>query len=469
MSKFSNLFAAQDMTIGTPWKKIVAFAIPLLIGNIAQQLYNTADSVIVGKYVGDNALAAVGGCGPTLNLLIVLFVGIATGASIMVARYFGARNKEALSHSVGTCMTLTLLASLLMMVVGTLLAGPMLRMLGTPAETYDMCVSYMRIYFLGIAGMGFYNILSGVLRGLGDSLSALKYLILAALLNILLDLLFVAKFGMAVDGVAIATVIAQFISAVFCARKLLSLRDIMHLQKKHFKLEKSYVTELVHLGLPSGMSQAVMSCSALVVQSLTNSFGAIFVACNTIVMRVDGFVMMPNFSFGNSMTTYTGQNIGAGRIDRVEEGVRSGLKLAIGTATFLVLCILLFGPTLMGFFTDTESLIQMATRMMRIVAIGYICVAVNQSLSGVMRGAGDTTTPMWISFFTTIVVRVPLAYLFAYLTRSAENPNGNPASIFASLLCSWCTGALLTVIAFKRGKWRTKAHMNRRETTAEAE
>ncbi|MBR5285078.1 MAG: MATE family efflux transporter, partial [Clostridia bacterium] len=401
MSKLSNLFAAQDMTEGTPWKKIVSFALPLLIGNIAQQLYNTADSVIVGKYVGDLALAAVGGCGPLINLLIVLFVGIATGAGIMVAQYFGARRKEDLSGAVGTCMVLTLLASIFMMIVGTIISEPMLRLVDTPAETFDMCLSYLQIYFLSIAGMGFYNILAGILRGLGDSISALKYLIVAAALNIVLDLFFVAKLGMAVQGVAIATAIAQIVSALCSARKLLSMRDVMHLEKRHFKLNKTYAMQLVRLGLPSGLAQAVMSCSALVVQSLTNSFGATFVACNTIVMRVDGFVMMPNFSFGNAMTTYTGQNIGAGRIDRVEKGVKDGLKLIIGTASAIVLCIVLFGPFLMGLFTNTQELIAMATRMMRIVAPGYIAFAITQSLGGVMRGAGDTTTPMWISFFTT--------------------------------------------------------------------
>jgi len=456
MSKISGLFAAQDMTVGSPWQKIAAFAVPLLIGNIAQQLYNTADSVIVGKYVGDTALAAVGGCGPTLNLLIVLFVGISTGASIMVAQYFGARKKEELSYAVGTCLVLTLIASLFMMVVGTLVSAPMLRLLGTPEEAYGMCVDYMRIIFLGIAGCGFYNILSGILRGLGDSISALKYLVVAALLNIVMDLVFVAWFDMAVAGVAIATVLAQFISAALSMGKLLAMRDCMHLQRKHFGLHKAYAMELIRLGLPSGLSQAVMSCSALVVQSLTNSFGVVFVACNTIVMRVDGFVMMPNFSFGNAMTTYTGQNIGAGRLDRVVEGTKAGVKLAVGTAVTLVVCILAFGPALMGLFTDTQSLIDMSYRMMRIIAPGYIAFAVTQCLGGVMRGAGDTTTPMWLSFFSTIVVRVPLAYLMAYLTRSPENPNGLAESIFISLLVSWLVGALVHTIAYKKGRWRSK-------------
>jgi len=459
MAKLTSLFAQQDMTVGTPWKKIAAFAAPLLVGNIAQQLYNTADSIIVGKYVGDNALAAVGGSGPLINLMIVLMVGIATGAGIMVAQYYGARRAEDLAQSVGTALTLTLCASILLMIVGTILVGPMLRLMDTPAETFEMCRSYLRVMFLGVAGMAYYNILAGILRGLGDSLSALKYLVIATVLNVFLDLLFVAKFDLAVMGVAIATVMAQCFSAVLAFRKLLRMRDIMHLQARHFKLKKAYALQLVRLGMPSGLAQAVMSASALIVQSLTNSFGAAIVACNTIVMRIDGFVMMPNFTFGNSMTTYTGQNIGARRMDRVEQGIRSGLKMAIGTAAVLVAAILLFGRQIMHLFTNTQSIIDTSMRMMTIVAAGYVAFAVTQTLSGVMRGAGDTTAPMWVSFITTLGIRLPLAYLFAYLTRSPEYPTGRPESLYLSLLCSWCMGALMTIIVFRRGKWRKKSKM----------
>ena len=456
MSKFSKLFEAQDMTMGEPWQKIVSFAVPLLIGNIAQQLYNTADSVIVGKYVGDNALAAVGGCGPTLNLLIVLFVGIATGASIMVAQYFGAKKKEELSYAVGTCMVLTLIASLFMMVLGTAVSAPMLRMLGTPEETYDMCVSYMQIIFLGIAGGGFYNILSGVLRGLGDSMSALKYLVIAALLNIVLDLVFVAQFNMGVAGVAIATDLAQFISAGLCAWKLFAMRDVMHLQRKHFGFHRDYAMQLVRLGLPSGLSQAVMSCSALVVQSLTNSMGETVIACNVIIMRVDGFAMMPNMTFGQAMSVYTGQNVGAGKLDRVVQGRKQGTAMAVGLACAITACLLLFGRHLFALFTDTEELIVLAGRMMRIMAAGYIAIAVSQVLGGVMRGAGDTVTPMWISLFTTIFMRVPVAYALAYLTRCEQWPHGRPEALSVSLLVPWVMGAVLSYIAFRRGSWRKR-------------
>lgn len=281
----------------------------MLIGNLAQQLYNTVDSIVVGRYVGDNALAAVGASGPMINLLLVLFVGISTGANVIVAQYFGAKRRSELSDTVGTVITLTLLASFIIMIVGPLLVPPFLRMVDTPAEIFDMTSSYLVIYFLGIAGMAYYNIIAGVLRGMGDSVMPLLFLMAACLTNIVLDLLFVVRFGWGVAGVAIATIIAQFLSAFLCLFRLCRMKDTLdinlHTLKPHLLLAK----ELLILGLPSGLSQAIFSMSAIVVQSLTNSFGALVVAVNTVVMRVDGFAMMPNFTFGNAMTTYTGQNM----------------------------------------------------------------------------------------------------------------------------------------------------------------
>ena len=210
------------------------------------------------------------------------------------------------------------------------------------------------------------------------------------------------------------------------------------------------------LGLPSGVSQAIFSTAAIVVQSLTNSFGTVIIAVNTVVMRVDGFAMMPNFTFGNAMTTYTGQNMGAGRVDRVEEGVREGMRLGLVVIAVLVAAILLFGGQLVGLFTSTPEVIELGQHMMRILAVGYLAMAVTQTLSGVMRGAGDTMTPMWISMITTVVIRVPIAYGLAALTKS-------PDSLFISLLISWCMGALLSFAAYKRGKWRKKAIVKRKD------
>lgn len=454
---FKKLFAPADMTVGTPWKSIVAFSIPMLIGNIAQQLYNTVDSIVVGRYVGDNALAAVGSASPLLNLLLVLFIGISVGAGIMVSQYFGAKLREELSRTIGCCITLTALASVLIMVCTPPLLRPMLKMLNTPDSIIDWCNSYLTIMMLGIAGMAYYNILSGILRGMGDSASALVYLLVATVLNIVLDLLFVAAFDMGVSGVALATVIAQAVSAVLCLFKLMRMSDTFDFGLSYLKLKKKYAFTIVRLGLPSGMTQAILSSAMIIVQSLTNSFGEMLIAANVIIMRVDGFAMMPNFSFGTAMTTYAGQNVGAGKYDRVTKGAKQGTAIAMGVSTLITLVILIFGKYLMGIFTETAELVDLSMRMMRILAVGYIAMAVTQSLSGVMRGAGDTMTPMWISLTTTIVIRVPLVYGISYLTRTAELPYGRKECIFISLLISWLMGAILTTIFYRKGKWKEKA------------
>ena len=454
LEKIKKLFQATDMTEGTPWKRIVLFTVPMLLGNIAQQLYSTVDSIVVGKYVGDNALAAVGSSTPILNLLLVLFIGISMGASIMVAQYFGARQRKELSATIGNCITLTGIAVLIIMVVSMIIVRPLLELLGTPASIIDWCTSYLLIMCVGSVGSAYYNILCGVLRGLGDAFSALVYLVVATVLNIILDLLFVAKFNMGVSGVAWATIISQAISAVLCFIKLKKMTEHFDMGFSYLKPVKKYAGRIVSLGLPSGLTQAILSLAMITVQSLTNSFGEMLIAANVIIMRVDGFAMLPNFSFGTAMTTYAGQNIGAKKTDHVIKGAKQGTLLAVATSTVLTVLILVFGKQLMGIFTETQELVDLSRHMMGIIAVGYIAVAVTQSLSGVMRGAGDTMTPMWISLFTTVVVRVPIAYGLAFITRSPEFSNGRPESVFISLLISWLMGALVTSIFYVKGKWK---------------
>jgi len=210
------------------------------------------------------------------------------------------------------------------------------------------------------------------------------------------------------------------------------------------------------LGLPTGLTQGIFSLAMIIIQSLTNSFGEMVIACSVIVMRVDGFAMMPNFTFGIAMTTYAGQNIGAKKMDRVVKGTKDGTRIAIVVSTIITVIILFFGRYLMSVFTDTKELVDLGMHMMRILAVGYIAMAVTQSLSGVMRGAGDTMTPMWISLITTVLIRVPVAYGIAYITRSDLYPTGRPESTFISLLVSWTLGAIITAIFFKRNKWRKK-------------
>ena len=445
------------MTVGAPWKSIIAFTIPMLIGNIAQQLYNTVDSIVVGKYIGDNALAAVGSAGPLLNMLLVLFIGISAGANIMVSQYFGARNRESLSYTIGNSITVTAIACLGLILIAAPLIRPVLIMLNTPDSILDWCADYLMIALVGMAGMAYYNILSGILRGMGDSFSALLYLLVATVLNIVLDVFFVAYVQMGVAGVALATVIAQVVSSILCMIKLTRMREHFDLNRKMLKPAGSYVKTLVRLGLPSGLTQAIFSSAMIVVQSLTNQFGEMFIAANVVIMRVDGFAMMPNFSFGTALTTYAGQNVGAGLQDRVSKGAKQGTFLAVACSTVITVAILFFGKPLMGIFTETKELVNLSYRLMLILAVGYIAVAVTQSLSGIMRGAGDTMTPMWISLITTVALRVPVAYGISFLTRTAELPHGRQECIQISLLVSWVIGALLTVLFFSRGKWKTKA------------
>lgn len=454
---FKKLNAPADMTVGTPWKSILAFTIPMLIGNIAQQLYNTVDSIVVGKYIGDNALASVGSAAPILNLLLVLFIGISAGAGVMTAQYFGGKNRESLSYTVGNCITVTAIACVALIAVALPFIKPILGLLNTPDTLMDGCADYLIISLLGIAGMAYYNILGGILRGMGDSFSPLIFLLVATGLNIGLDIFFVAVVQMGVGGVALATVIAQFISSVLCLVKLSRMSGSFDFAPKFFKPRAHYVKTIIRLGLPSGLTQAIFSSAMIIVQSLTNSFGEMFIAANVVIMRVDGFAMMPNFSFGMALTTFAGQNVGAGLYDRVKKGAKQGTLMAVGCSAVITGAILLFGKHLMGVFTDTKELVELSNYLMKILAAGYIAFAVTQSLSGIMRGAGDTLTPMWISLITTVAIRVPVAYGISYLTRTEDLPFGRSECIQISLLCSWVMGAVLTVIFYSVGKWKKKA------------
>lgn len=356
MQTIQKLFAPRDLTQGSPMSGIALFSIPLLLGNLAQQLYNTVDAIVVGRYVGDAALGAVGLAGPVLNLMIVLFMGISTGATIVVSQYFGAKDREALSRAVGTTVMLTLWSGILMSVIGMLCARPLLLLLGTPEEMLDMASDYLFIIMLGITGMAFYAILSGVLRGLGDSVSPLIYLLIASLLNIVLDIAFITLLGMTTDGVAWATIIAQGVSAVLCFLRLRRMRDTLDLNRHTLRLDKPIMNRIVRLGVPAGMTQMIFSLSSILVQSLTNSLG-------------------PN---------------------------------------------------------------------------------VVTAVTAVMRGAGETVIPMWISIIVTVVIRMPIAYLWAYLTRTPAMPAGDPMCLYGSLLISWLLGCAMSIWVYLRGKWKRK-------------
>lgn len=456
MASLKKLFAPVDMTAGKPWKNIALFTIPMIIGNIAQQLYNTVDSIVVGKFVGDNALAAVGSASPIFNLLLVLFIGISVGTSVMVSQYFGARDREQLSRTIGCCVTLTAAASVFIMIVGSLVVRPLLELLHTPASIIDWCASYLTVLFYGIAGVAYYNILGGVLRGLGDSVSALVYLLVATVINIVLDVWFVAGLGLGVFGVALATAIAQAVSAILCFLKLARMSELFDMKPRYLKAHKDNALNIIRLGLPSGLTQAIFSLAMIMVQSLTNSFGEMLIAANVIIMRVDGFAMMPNFSFGTTMTTYAGQNVGAKQYDRVEQGAKAGDPHGHGRFG------LHYGrPHIWKVFDGDLHFDHRVSRSELLYDA--------DPGRWLYRHGGDPEpfrrhersrrhmTPMWISLFTTVVIRVPVAYGISWLTRTPELPNGRSECVFISLLLSWTLGAVMTAVCYKRGRWKKKA------------
>ena len=457
LDKIKKLFGAQDMTVGKPMTNILRFAIPLLIGNFAQQLYSTVDSIIVGNYVGTEALSAIGASMPIVNLLLVLFMAISTGASILVAQYFGARAKEQLTKSIGTSVTLVVLASLIIMGLGVLISGPLLKLINTPEVYFQWAKDYLVIIFLGVVGSGVYNIISGILRGLGDSFYPLVFLVVAALLNTVLDLWFVKGLGWEVAGAAWATIIAQGVSAILCLIRLAHMKEFIVLSRESLKPDWKMGASLMKLGLPAGITQAVFSMAMVFVQSLTNQMGTLVPALSIAVMRVDGFAMLPNFTFGLAISTYIGQNIGASKQERIVPGEKAALKASLLTSFVLVLALILFGHNLISLFIsnpDHRYVIDLGAQALRTLALGYVAMAISQVYGGILRGAGDTMSSMYISIFTTVIVRVPLAYLIAYFTRSETWPHGSPDALFFSLLCSWVLGAILTYVRYRMGKWK---------------
>lgn len=453
-STIRRFFGTQDMTVGRPMSVLLRFSIPLLVGNLAQQLYNTVDSIIVGKYIGDTALAAVGTAGPIFTLLLTLLMGIATGAGILSAQFFGAKDRQTLSRVVGSSFFLILSSGIIMTLVGYFCSGWMIRLINPPEAVAEGAIIYLQIIFLGYLGNSAYNILAGVLRGMGDSFYPLVYLILACLLNIVLDLVLVRSMGIA--GVALATILAQALSGTLCVIRILRMKETIDLDRKTLRPDRNLTLRLCRLGMPAGLTQAIFSLSAIIVQSLTNSMGEAVIAANVAIMRVDGFCMLPNFTFGTASTTYIGQNIGAGKKDRISRGISDLLKIALICSGVLVAAVLLFGRTLIGLFTETEAVLEIGVSGLRWLALGYLAFSVSQVLQGAMRGAGETMLPMWISVIATVIIRMPLAYLFAALTKTPEWPNGQPVALFASLLISWLIATGLSVIAYRSGKWRRR-------------
>ena len=448
MSSTKRMFKPIDMTEGAPWKKLLAFTVPLIIGNIFQQMYSIADTIFLGRFVGVNALAAVGSSMAIFFLLLVLLMGIGIGVGIMVSQYLGAKNREGISYAIGNGITIATILSLAITIFAPLGTRPLLILLNTPPEILDDSVMYMNILLWGIMGVGFFNILSSIIRGLGDSITPLIFLIIASLLNIALNFFFIVILEMGVFGAAIGTVITQAFSSVLCFRRLIKMRDIFDMKWHYFKPKREYILQVLKLSLPTATSQAAFALGMMIIQPLVNGFGELFIATNVIVMRIDGLIMMPIFSYGNAITVYTGQNIGAGKVDRVSSGVKQCATVAAATAIVMLSLVLLFGHHIAGAFTDIQEVIDLSIVMLRILAVGYLTLSVGMVLWGAVRGAGDAMSPLWGALFQVIFLRIPTAYLFVYLM-------GVPEALMYSMLVGWVSNLAIAAFVYRRGKWRS--------------
>ena len=394
-----------DMTEGNIWMHMVRFSVPMAIGLLFQQLYNTVDTLVVGQFVGQQAQAAVGSTGPIINTIVGFCAGLATGASVVISQRYGAHDHEGLSNAVHTTVALTFLVSLIATAAGQLIITPMLRFMQTPEDVMPDSGLYLSIYFAGVSGILFYNLGSGILRAVGDSRRPLFFLILSALLNTVLDLLFVLAFGMGVDGVAYATVLSQILSAVLILITLTREKGNYGIRWRKLRIDRQSLSIILRLGLPSSIQAAITSFSNVFVQSYINYFGSACMAGYGIYGKIDAFALIPVQSISMSSTTFVGQNWGAKQPARAREGVRKATLMSIGATVALGLLVLVFARPLMGFFSPEAEVIEYGIRFIHIVTPFYIAICFNQIYAGALRGVGDATMPTVIMLASFVVFR----------------------------------------------------------------
>lgn len=434
------------MTKGVIWKQILWFSLPLLLGNLFQQLYNTVDSIVVGQAIGSNALAAVGSSNPIINLLVSFFMGLSVGASVIISQSFGAQDNERLHKAVHTSIALALVGGLILMVVGILMTPLILTWIGTPAEVMEGSKLYLRIYFSGILGVVIYNIGSGILRAVGDSKTPLYFLIISACTNIVLDLVFVIVFKMDIAGVAWATTISQALSGILILIVLSRTKETYQLIFREVRFDIPSLIQIIKIGLPSGLQNAVISFSNVIVQSNINSFGPSAMAGCGSYTKIDGFAILPIMSFSMAMTTFIGQNMGANEYERVQKGAKVGLLMCCSTAVVISGILLLFAPNFLKVFSNEPDVIYYGTYMLRSVAPGYIFLAISHALSGTLRGAGKTMVPMVIMVATWCIMRMTWIITLMPIYKDIF-------VVFSGYVVTWFSSAMIIFIYYKKGNW----------------
>ena len=413
-----------NMTTGAPWRRITAFALPVLLSQVFQQLYNTVDALIVGRFLGDEALAAVTSSGPLIFLLVSFFEGLTLGAGVAISRYFGANDPARVERAIHTSILVSAISGLLLTGLGVWLTPHILRWMDTDPEVLPDAIDYFRYYFTGVLAVVLYNACKSIMNALGDSRRPLYYLLLSSAVNVVLDLLFIAGFGWGVWSAAVATTISQAISMVLCLIHLSGKRTAFRLQWSKLRVDRELFGEIVRYGLPSGVQNCVISLANVIVQANINTFGKLAVAACGTYSKLEGFAFLPITSFTMALTTYTGQNLGAREYDRAKKGARFGILCAIIIAELIGLALYILMPQLARLFTQTPEVIQMATRQARTIAPFFFLLAYSHAVASVCRGAGKSIVPMVIMLgvwcvlritYITLIMRVSHELLFLYL------------------------------------------------------
>ena len=436
----------HSLTQGSIWKAMLLFALPVFLGNVFQQLYNAFDAWCVGNYIGDNALAAVSSSGSLIFLMVSFFNGLAMGAGVVIARTFGARQYETMQKAIHTAIAFGLIIGAVLTVAGVALTPIILQWMGTPTEVLPESISYFRFYFCGAIFTVMYNIFVGILHAVGDSKHPLYYLIFASIINVALDMLFVAGLGFGVGSAAIATTISQGVSAALCFLHMVRIDAPYKVSIRKIRIHKKSLWEIVRYGLPSGVQNSVIALANVVVQTNINSFGKATMAGCGSYSKLEGFAFLPVTCFTQALSTFVGQNLGAGKHDRVKRGVAFGVVCSCALAEAIGLLCYFFAPQLIGFFSETQEAINYGTQHMQTICLFYCLLAFSHCIAGVMRGAGKATVPMFTMLACWCLFRV------TYITVAVRYINRLTTVSWAYPI-TWTLSSIIFLIYFLKADW----------------
>ena len=436
----------HSLTEGSIWKSMLFFAFPILLGNIFQQLYNTSDAFIVGRFLEKNAYAAVSSSGSLIFLLVGFFTGIAVGAGVVIARYYGAKDYDKLHTAIHTTLAFGLAAGIILTVLGMTLTPQLLRLMKTDPQVLPNSVAYFRMYFAGSIAIVLYNMCVGILQAVGDSRHPLHYLILSSLINVGLDLLFVGVFGLGVWSAATATTIAQFISLGLCLYRLCHYDTVYRVQLHKIRFNIPMLRQIVHFGLPSGVQNSIIAFANVIVQSNINAFGADAMAGCGTYSKLEGFAFLPITCFTMALTTFVSQNLGAHQYDRVKRGVRFGILCSVTMAEVIGALIFLFSPALIALFQNDPPVIAIGVKQAHIEAFFYCFLAFSHCIAAVMRGAGKPTVPMFVMLAVWCVLRVSYISIVVPMMGRIE-------VVFSAYPLTWFTSSVIFLIYFLKSDW----------------